>query len=120
MTADDVQRWLDAYVAAWASYDEAEITALFTDDCAYRYDPFCRSARRRRRDRGRLAEGPGRAGIVGGGVSVVRRRRRSARSPSARRATRRRARRYANTYLLEFAADGRCSSFTEWFFLERK
>ena len=38
--ADDVQRWLDAYVAAWASYDEAEITALFTDDCAYRYDPF--------------------------------------------------------------------------------
>ena len=29
-------------------------------------------------------------------------------------------RRYANTYLLEFAADGRCSSFTEWFFLERK
>ena len=68
MTADDVQRWLDAYVAAWASYDEAEITALFTDDCAYRYDPFCRSARRRRRDRGRLAEGPGRAGIVGGGV----------------------------------------------------
>ena len=40
MTADEVQRWLDAYVAAWASYDEAEITALFTDDCAYRYDPF--------------------------------------------------------------------------------
>ena len=25
--------------------------------------------------------------------------------------------RYANVYLLEFAADGRCSSFTEWFFL---
>jgi hypothetical protein len=40
VTADDVQRWLDAYVAAWASYDEAEITTLFTDDCAYRYDPF--------------------------------------------------------------------------------
>ena len=40
VTADDVQRWLDAYVAAWASYDEAEIRALFTDDCTYRYDPF--------------------------------------------------------------------------------
>ena len=43
MTADDVQRWLDAYVAAWASYDEAEITALFTDDCALSLRPVCAS-----------------------------------------------------------------------------
>jgi len=27
--------------------------------------------------------------------------------------------RYANVYLLEFAADGRCCSFTEWYFRER-
>ena len=119
VTADDVQRWLDALRRAWASYDEAEIAALFTDDAAYRYDPFCRAARRRRRDRGRLAEGPGRAGIVGGGVPPFavgrrpRRRRRRDGVPAG-------GQRYANTYVLEFAADGRCSSFTEWFFLERQ
>ena len=40
MTKADVQRWLDAYIAAWSSYDPAEIAALFTDDAAYHYDPF--------------------------------------------------------------------------------
>ena len=40
MTADDVQRWLDAYIAAWVSYDEADIAALFTEDAEYRYDAF--------------------------------------------------------------------------------
>ena len=40
MTEADVQRWLDAYIAAWSSYDPAEIAALFTDDAAYHYDPF--------------------------------------------------------------------------------
>jgi len=33
------QAWLDRYVAAWKSYDEAEIKALFSDDCVYRYSP---------------------------------------------------------------------------------
>ena len=33
VTTDDVQRWLDAYIAAWTSYDEAAIIGLFTGDC---------------------------------------------------------------------------------------
>jgi ketosteroid isomerase-like protein len=35
-----VQTWLDNYVAAWLSYDSADIRALFTEDIAYRYHPY--------------------------------------------------------------------------------
>ena len=34
------QDWLDRYVAAWLSYDEEAIAALFADDIAYRYHPY--------------------------------------------------------------------------------
>jgi hypothetical protein len=34
------QIWLDNYVAAWLSYDEGDIRALFTSDIAYRYHPY--------------------------------------------------------------------------------
>ena len=40
MTTDDVQRWLDAYVAAWRSYDADAIRALFADDAVYAYHPY--------------------------------------------------------------------------------
>jgi ketosteroid isomerase-like protein len=40
MTHDEVQAWLDAYVAAWRSYDRAEIGALFADDASYAYHPW--------------------------------------------------------------------------------
>lgn len=35
-----VNRWLQRYVSAWKSYDEAEIKALFTDDAEYRWHPW--------------------------------------------------------------------------------
>ena len=34
------QEWLDRYVAAWKSYDEAAIAALFSEDVVYRYHPY--------------------------------------------------------------------------------
>ena len=40
MTHDEVQDWLDRYVAAWRSYDPAAIGDLFTEDAAYRYQPW--------------------------------------------------------------------------------
>jgi hypothetical protein len=40
MTPDALQTWLDAYVAAWRSYDPAAIGALFTEDASYAYHPW--------------------------------------------------------------------------------
>ncbi len=39
MNAADVQSWLDAYVAAWKSYEREAIAALFSEDVVYRYHP---------------------------------------------------------------------------------
>jgi hypothetical protein len=40
MTPDTLQNWLDAYVAAWRSYDPAAIGALFAEDACYAYHPW--------------------------------------------------------------------------------
>ena len=40
MTHNDVQLWLDRYVAAWTTYDPAAIGELFSDDAEYRYHPW--------------------------------------------------------------------------------
>jgi ketosteroid isomerase-like protein len=39
MEKPDVDRWLDAYVRAWKSYDPDEIRDLFAADIEYRYHP---------------------------------------------------------------------------------
>ena len=35
----EVQAWLDRYIAAWTSYDPAQIGRLFTLDAEYRFHP---------------------------------------------------------------------------------
>lgn len=40
MDDERFQRWLDSYVDAWTTYDEAAIGALFSDDARYRYHPW--------------------------------------------------------------------------------
>jgi ketosteroid isomerase-like protein len=35
----EVDRWLQAYVAAWKSYDRDQIGELFAEDVRYRYHP---------------------------------------------------------------------------------
>ena len=40
MNKDDVNGWLNDYVAAWKSYDRDQIAALFSDDITYRYQPY--------------------------------------------------------------------------------
>lgn len=40
LDTDGVQRWLDAYVAAWHSYDPDTIRELFTADAVYAYHPW--------------------------------------------------------------------------------
>ena len=36
----DVDRWLQAYVEAWKSYDGKQIGDLFSEDVRYRYHPY--------------------------------------------------------------------------------
>lgn len=40
MTHDDVQNWLDRYIAAWRTYDAIEIADLFGPDATYRFQPW--------------------------------------------------------------------------------
>jgi hypothetical protein len=37
---DSVNRWLEAYVSAWKSYDREAIAALFSEDARCRYHPY--------------------------------------------------------------------------------
>ena len=39
MDKAEVDRWLQAYVGAWKSYDRDQIGELFTEDVRYRYHP---------------------------------------------------------------------------------
>jgi len=40
MDRDAVQRWLDAYVEAWRTYDAEAIGELFSEDAEYRWHPW--------------------------------------------------------------------------------
>ncbi len=40
MKKADVDRWLQAYVAAWKSYERDQIGALFAENVEYRYHPY--------------------------------------------------------------------------------
>ena len=127
MTHDEVQGWLDRYVAAWRTYDPDEIGALFTEDAEYRFHPWDEPVR------GRAAIV--RSWVVPGGAASSRDEPGTydARyEPYAVDADRAVAvgssdylaadgsveRRYRNVFLLRFDAEGRCASFTEWFMLE--
>jgi hypothetical protein len=126
MTHDDVRAWLERYVAAWETYDPAAVGALFAEAAEYRYHP---------------ADEPivGREAIVASWVAPVGDA--SGRDEpgtytaryepyavegsravavgwsrywtDATRATEQAT--FDNCFLLEFDADGRCRSFTEFF-----
>lgn len=130
MTREDVQRWLDRYIAAWKSYDRDEIASLFSGDAEYRYHPWDEPVRGRqaivddwlapdgqtsRRDAKGTYEASYEAWAVDGDRAIAVGT--SDYFTDATQATR--ERRYHNTYLLEFDADGRCRSLTENYQLER-
>ena len=120
---DSVQRWLDAYLLAWETYDADDIGALFTDTAVYRWHPW---------DEGDDVA-VGRAAIVAGwlderdtpgtyhgemrplvvtddvavAVGACRYYTDDSRSTVDRE--------YRNLWELRFADDGRCEAFTEWY-----
>jgi ketosteroid isomerase-like protein len=123
ISAEMVQRWLDAYSRAWITYDPDEIGALFSEDAEYRWHPW---------DEGDLVA-RGRAQIIGGWLEN--------RDPAGTYrgeyhpflvkddmaiavgmsyyytdATRQTLdRTFHNLWVLRFTGEGLCRSFTEWY-----
>ena len=130
MTNDDVQGWLDRYVAAWESYDPEAIGDLFAADAEYRYHPADKPVVGRdaivsswirpeatasgRDDPGTYAAHYEPFAVDGSrAVAVGWSRYWDDATRGVEQST------FDNCFLLEFDAGGQCSSFTE-FFIERR
>jgi hypothetical protein len=127
MTHDEVQAWLDRYVAAWRSYDPAAIGDLFSVDAAYRYHPWDEPTHGRETivrdwlEPNGNASGRDQAGTYAATYRPY--------AVDGRRAVAvgtsdyldvpggALERRYHNVFLLVFDEDGRCREFTELFML---
>jgi uncharacterized protein (TIGR02246 family) len=125
MTHDQVQKWLDGYIEAWASNDAEVVADLFTEDAVYSYRPW----------ENEDVTARGRDAIVSAWLRdeedpdsweahyepfVVEGNKAVAVGWSRYLATDDKPeKKYHNAYLLEFGDDGRCSSFHEFWFLER-
>ncbi len=131
MTRDQVQDWLDRYIRAWQTYDETEIRTLFSTDAEYRYHPWDQPVSGLEAivadwlAPGGAASGRDAAGtwtaryepwIVAGDRAVA-----IGETAYFTDATQTvESRRYWNSWQLEFAPDGRCRSFVEWFMQRKK
>jgi hypothetical protein len=126
MERADVQSWLDRYVEAWETYDPSLIGELFSETAEYRYHPWDEPIRGREaivqawvapegsasgRDEPGTYQGRYRPWAIDGERAVAVGE--SLYWTDARRAELKDA--FENVYLLEFDADGRCRSFTEWY-----
>jgi hypothetical protein len=127
MIRAQVDRWLEAYVAAWRTYDRAAIEALFSEDVEYRYHPYDEPLRGRQavvaswlgqsNDPGMSArDEPGtydaeyRTIAVDGDLAVAvgsTSYRDEPGSPVTRV--------FDNCFVMRFAEDDRCREFTEWY-----
>lgn len=125
MNREAVQDWLDRYVAAWRANAREPVEALFTEDVTYRFVPWGEG---RNVARGRDAvvdawleeaddptnwEASYAVFAVDGDRAVATGTSRYAATDTEP------ARTYHNVFLLEFAPDGRCRSFSELYMLEK-
>jgi ketosteroid isomerase-like protein len=113
VTHEDVQRWLDAYVEAWRTYDAEAIGSLFADGAAYAYDPVSEPVRGREAIVADWLKKPDAAGswqasyrplVVEGDRAVA-----------VGRTTYAEGRVFENLYVLRFDGEGRCAELTEWY-----
>ena len=116
-TKVQVQAWLDAYVAAWRSYERDAIVALFTDDVSYhttRTTSRCGARTRSPTHGWESSDEPGTweadyaPALIEGDEAIA---------TGETRYTDGQV--FSNLWQLEFAPDGRCSRFVEWYVLRR-
>jgi ketosteroid isomerase-like protein len=123
MDRAEVDRWLEAYVRAWKSYDPDEIGALFADDVTYRYHPYDPPVEGRdavveswlgegdhegasTRDEPGTYDATYRTVAIDGDVAVA---------TGSSSYTGDPPRVFHNCFVMRFDADGRCREFTEWY-----
>ena len=120
MTHDDVNRWLEAYVAAWRGYDRDAIGALFAADARYRYHPWDEPVTGREAIVDSWLDSPDdpaawdagyRAWAVEGDRAVA--------TGTSRYDDARGTRIYHNAFLISFDDDGRCREFSELYVQQR-
>ena len=113
MTEDNVQRWLDAYIEAWRSYDPAAIADLFSGDATYGYNPWDDPIQGRdaivswwrdEPDEPGSWEASYRPHLIEGSRAITIGETRYADGKV-----------YSNLFELTFARDGRCRGFVEWY-----
>ena len=113
LTPDDVQRWLDAYVEAWRSYDEAAIRALFAAEATYAFHPYdeplhgadaIAAAWLGDRDEPGSWEATYAPALIDGNAATASGETRYANGPT-----------FSNLFELEFDDKYRCTRFVEWF-----
>jgi hypothetical protein len=122
-----VDRWLEAYVAAWKSYDREAIAGLFTEQVEYRFHPADEPIRGREavveawlgegdhpdasdRDEPGTYDAEYRAVAVDGDAAVA-----VGASTYFDRPGGDVTDVYDNCFVMRFDDEGRCREFTEWF-----
>ena len=110
---EGVQRWLDAYVEAWRSYDRDTIRALFAPDATYAYHPWDEPLRGpdaiadswlEDRDEPGSWDAAYAPALIEGNAAIATGETRYAGGEV-----------FSNLFELEFDDDGRCTRFTEWY-----
>ena len=118
MTHEQAQAWLDAYVAAWRSYDRTEIEALFADGVRYAYHPYdeplagpaaVADSWLGDRDEPGTWEASYAPALIAGDTVIAKGETRYTDGNV-----------FSNLFEMEFGPDGRCARFTEWYVLHPK
>lgn len=124
MDRDAVDRWLQAYVDGWKTYDPDQIAALFAPDVTYRYHPYDAPIEGRdavvsswlgdgdaegasTRDEPGTYDADYRAVAVDDHVAVA--------VGSTRYSEPTGPRVFDNCFVIRFDPEGRCCAFTEWY-----
>jgi hypothetical protein len=119
---DQVQAWLNRYIAAWRANEEELIRALFTDDVHYRYQPYGEGhpigldalveSWLENPDPPDSWEAEYEPYAVDGDIAVATGWSHYHATESAPERT------YRNVFLMRFAPDGRCAEFTDVYMRE--